>query len=63
MIDKPLPRAKEIEDAVIGTLIISETAYDIVDGLITKDYFFDQLNSELFYDIERIKIKVKNATC
>jgi len=50
MINKGLiqPQSKELEDAIIGAIILESECFDLVSGILKPEYFYDENNGLIF---------------
>lgn len=51
------PQAKELEEAVLGAILVERSAYDIVSGIIHADAFYVEANQQIYRAIESLNMK------
>lgn len=58
-IGKIPPQATDIEEIVLGSLMVESTAYDKVHDLLKKEYFYNHDHQSIFEAIHSLKMKNK----
>lgn len=51
------PQAKELEEAVIGAILLEKSCYDIVSGILHADCFYVEAHQIIFQAIEGLNMK------
>lgn len=51
------PQARELEEAVLGAILVDRSAYDIVSGIIHADAFYVEAHHHIYRAIESLNIK------
>lgn len=51
------PQARELEEAVLGAILVDRSAYDIVSGIIHADAFYVEAHQHIYRAIESLNMK------
>lgn len=54
-IGKIQPQARELEQAVLGAILIESTAYDTIDSILSASDFYDNIHQIIFQSIQNLK--------
>ncbi len=57
LLDRVQPQAIELENAILGALLISQESFVLVESILSADDFYSSINQTIYKSIERLSSK------